>query len=41
MTRGASIKAALINGTTRAEIHRFIMETTNPHSTLYTDDHAS
>jgi len=39
--RAGRIKAALIDGTTKAEIHRFIMETINLHSTLYTDDHAS
>jgi transposase-like protein len=39
--RAGRIKAALIRDTSRAEIHKFITETVNPGSNLYTDDHSS
>lgn len=38
--RQGRAKTALVDGTDRAEIHRFITETVNPKSKLYTDNHA-
>ena len=38
--RRGRAKTALVDGTSRAEIHRFITETVNPQSKLYTDNHA-
>lgn len=39
--RAGRITTALIEGTTKAEIHKFIGDTVNLDSTLYTDDHQS
>ncbi len=39
--RSGRIKVSLIDGTTKGEIHRFITESVNPGSNLYTDDHPS
>lgn len=38
--RRGRIKTELISGTDRTEIHRFITETVNPESKLYTDNHS-
>ncbi len=39
--RDGRVTTALIGGTSRAEIHKFITENVNPDSTLYSDDHVS
>ena len=39
--RAGRVVAALVGGTSKAEIHRFIAENVNLDSTLYSDDHAS
>lgn len=38
--RAGRVRAALIEGTTRAEIHKFITKNVNPSAKLYSDEHA-
>lgn len=39
--RGGRTTAALIEGTSKPEVHKFLSENVNPDSTLYSDDHSS
>lgn len=39
--RSGRVKVSLVDGTTKAAIHKFIKETVNPGSKLYTDEHPS